>query len=392
MVRQGCAIYPLPRYYSGLSSDGLMIIDVPIGSANVTASREALALTYEQREAIDALLIDKIASLADAVKAEYYAITSPVARARFAIEHQAIIGRSDDFPQSVQTPKPLHKFDGGVLAPYSSFHASSLDRIILLHDDGTPTPRRLMRLRALAKVRSVYVETDRDVIVEVAKFLELSPTQVKPMSSIPDVQRRQGTRSGGGSTGQTKPKAESGLVWAISSYSMIEAGDLEWKRDEPIGKFPSGVSGWIKDRVAERNNGKDLMLVTPSEAKRLLAKGTLDKSLRLDQFVLSLMGTDADKAALEQHLLTSAIRNMSGWRVSRILCDHLNLRQDAEFPLIELYRRLASDLVTSIHTEKVAPLVKSLRAQYPMLWGDDEITIRQYIDFCDAQRGDVADA
>lgn len=387
VVRQGCAVYPAHVGYFALPSHSMMIVDTPIGSANVTASRESLALTSEQREEMARRVEAAITALNGKVQEVYAALPTDVQRAHFAEANKSLLG-SGDFPTSVRVPVALHKWDAGALTPYQSFASSSLHRVLLVHDNGTPIPRRQMRLRAAAKVKAVYVEQSRRVLEDALRFLELDPSQLISIDALPDVKVNR-TKGNGSGAKPEKKVIESDAVWATCNRNACEAGQLRWHRTkQTIGTalgLSSSASEWIGNLV--RSTGKPMLFLTDAETRKALAEGRIDANRRIDRVIIdALKATPNVKQRLDEYTMSRALNGAAGvgYAARRILLESLGLSDHAAFTEFPLIAAMLPEMVKDSET-RVRPVLADLRRRYPLLFaGNDAAKIVEYIAQCDA--------
>lgn len=392
-VRQGCAVYPAPYGYVNVPSTSLLIVDTPIGSANVTASRESLALTADQHRAVMQRIEDAVLSLNGKVQEVYAALPTVVQRAHFAEANKMLLG-SGDFPTSVRVPVALHKWDAGALAPYDSFAASSLHRVLLVHDSGAPIPRRQLRLRAAAKVRSVYIEQSRRVLEEALRFLELDPSQLISIDALPDVKVNR-TKGGGSGAKPEKKVIESDAVWVTCNRNACEAGRLNWHRTkQSIGAtlgLSSSANEWISNLV--RSSGKPMLFLTDAETRKALAEGRIDANRRIDRVIIdALRATPNVKQRLDEYMLSRVLNGAAGvgYAARRILLENLGVSDHVAFTEFPLIAALLPEMVKDSE-DRVRPVLADLRRRYPLLFaGNDAAKIEAYIAQCDALLADPA--
>jgi hypothetical protein len=389
-VRQGCAIYPTNVGGWLVPMNALLIVDTPIGTANVTASRESLALTSAQRDGIDERVRAALEALGKQVETLYHAQPTEIRKAHFAHENRPLLPKDGDFPTTVQSPQSLHKWDAGSLAPYDRWSVQNLTKIVLVHDDGTPVLRRLLRLRALCKTRSVYIETDLNRLKEMHKFLELDRSQLVRLVDIPDVQVRRSPRgTSSTSTPKVKKEVAQDVVWAVCNRNKCEAGPLKWHRtDEHVGQHSgvtSHVARWIGEVVERTSGSKPVLFLTTAEMERALSKGTIDPELRIDRVV----ARELDSPTLHDQLLNWLVH-----RQMNVECAHHARRAMFEvagvsdlgtpFSLGALFAMMKSDVFRRCEQEAIAT-VRALKQRYPLLFNSTaDAVVQQYIAMCDA--------
>lgn len=387
-LRQGCAVYPCSVGAWDIPYECLMMIDTPIGTANVTASRESLALTNDQTRDIETRIKAAMGSLSECVRAEYGAITSPVQRARFAVDNKRLLGQGD-FPTSVHLPWSITKWDAGMLAPYDVFPVNTLNSVVLLHDNGDKVLRRQLRLRALAKRCSVYVSPDLDLLKRTVQFLELDRSQLKPIDAIPDVKVSRVSKGASTST-PTKKIIEDGSVWVYANRGKCRAGALHWNRTDHVAcgnGIHSEAAAWVGEMFAKVSADKPVVYLTDGEAKKALASGRISEDMRLDKVLARTVNTPEIEQKMFDGMLIDALGSSVAYGVQRsILFERATGRSTPE-RLSSNRMNLVSILCPEMRsrvTASVGPIVDNLRKRYPMLFALTPSAITEYIDFCDA--------
>jgi len=392
VVRQGCAVYRTNdwRFRSGLPNGWRLMIDVPIGEANVTASRESLALTADQEDGLRVRIAAAVEALAEQVRAEYHALPTPLERAFFADRNLSLLG-SGDWPVWVDLPTPLMQWDAGALVPRSRFAVRTIRNMTLLYDDGTPMLRRKVRLRALAKSgRYVYVSSSKGEIEQVRRLLDLRPEQVRPMSSIPDVAiQRTAGRSGG--AGRQKKQVDTGTVWAIAMRNDAQAGPFFWNRTRTlIGVHSSNVQ-WVESAIRTASGGKDLVFLTKAEAERALSRGTVQAENRVDEVLRRAVRArlaDFRLHTIRQNL-THALHARASIALS--LMESLGIEwtvSNESLPPVHLFDVLLPEETAKIKGEATIH-IRTLADRYPLLFGTDLDACTNYIALCDRSRLDT---
>lgn len=393
IVRQGCAVYPTNRWRFGasrfsLSSEGTLIVDRPIGTVTVTASRESLAMSHDQTTGLDDAIKAAVEALNERVRERYYALPTPIERARFAHENSVLLGRGD-WPTSVRTPWPLMKFDQGALVAYDLFHIVSMAKLLLIHDDGTPIPRRLLRLRALARSgKSIYVESDWSKIEQTVELLGLETRQVIKMNDIPDVRINRTTRS----AGRQKKEVITGSVWANCNRNKVQAGPLHWSRDRGTlsnclgGQLGTTQTNWIESVIHLESSGKPLLLLTDAEVQRALRTGKIVEENRLDLVLIRhLLDQDVRQRIGGLILYQTMGRAVRSDSVRSVMLERLGLPITApSAPLAPLFRALLPDVESELETE-AAQVTSGLAERYPLLFRFDTQAALDYIHMCETK-------
>jgi hypothetical protein len=385
IVRQGCAVYPTNRYNynTNLPHNYVVVVDAPIGTIGVTASREALALSPEQGDQLRYRVTAAVLELNGQVQEQYRALTTPIAKARFAYANSSLLGRGD-FPTWVKLPFSVNKWDAGALAPYDVFNVSYLDKILVIHDDGTPIKRRTLRLRSLVKQgrKSVYLVTSSAEVQKIRTLLDLSAGQVVKIEAIPDVHVN---RSGGG-TAAPKKVVTNDVVWANSNRQAAWAGEvLTWnRRTEHVGRFYGASLGWTNNVIHEASNGKPILYLTVNEMTAALKAGRITEDMRLDNVIKRALGA----AKMEDTLYSNLVHTMIGNRTyQQFVRDEMvkrsgvSLKQES-LPAAELFGRFFPERSHAIN-KRAEDTVQKLAGQFPLLFGYDRNAAEAYIKMCD---------
>lgn len=393
IVRQGCAVYPTSKWRFGasrfsLSPEGTLIVDRPIGTVTVTASRESLAMSQDQATGLDNAIKAAVEALNEKVRERYHSLETPIQRARFAYENSVLLGRGD-WPTSVRTPWPLMKFDQGALAAYDVFHVVSMPKLLLIHDDGTPILRRLLRLRALARSgKSIYVESDRSKIEQAVELLGLEARQVVKMSDIPDVHINRTTRS----VGRQKKEVLAGSVWVNCNRNKVQAGPLHWSRDRETlsnclrGQLGTIQTDWIESVIRSESSGKPLLYLTDAEVQRALRTGKIVERNRLDLVLMRhLLDKDVRQRMSGLVLYQTMGRAVRSDSVRSIMLERLGLPITApSTPLAPLFRALLPEVETQLEAE-AAEVTSGLAEQFPLLFRFDTQAALDYIRMCETK-------
>lgn len=223
-VRQGCVIYPLPGSANmtfPVDYNTVVVIDVPIGTADVTLSREALSWDDQTRENMETFGLAAWEDASRAHQQAYDALSGLVEKLRYrdaniphhwwkkmAVETSSAVpllpGWGTALDTALQNAKPGHFVR--VAAPLGRYGTTnhtvySLDvaalnavRIVLLDD---VTPRRVTRLRQWGKEEDSYhrrrfylpVEDQEEARKRIQKVWGLKDDQFIPVADLPDVER-----------------------------------------------------------------------------------------------------------------------------------------------------------------------------------------------------------
>lgn len=304
-IRQGCVIYPLHSsyYVSAVSHGYTVIMDVPIGSVDVTASRESLSLTPETREVVSALVQEvdkKVRQFAREIKFEnrldefnkhhhYGFLTVSVGRNRVVL--------TPDKPnrklpgQSFQYYKSARKV--GVL---TSVDTPSQWRF-LVERDGEKVLRKQIRIaayyRTLGQRGRLALINARD-LPRIQRLFGLEAHQIVSVASLPDVAPAPRITTGGGyTTGTAAPKVKTlpaGTYWVpkvgvkavnvnIGSLHVSDAERLKYVMIWPLLGFTADLSEvvYLTDKQAAAMGATNDTLFT-REVERRVAQYAADNN------------------------------------------------------------------------------------------------------------------
>lgn len=200
-VRQGCVIYPVhSRRVDGVAYGYTAIIDVPIGSVDVTASRESLSLTPASETYLNHAVRDtsvKVKDFADVLNASFKNRLDAY-QGRFQNDWLSIkVGRAD---VKLNLDKPNKNVLAQSIEVMHSQRSTSwlsafgdIRKIILVVDDPIAhksVPRKKARIKALYSQyryqRQIAIVT-RAELPRLVRLFGLSATQVISVAALPDV-------------------------------------------------------------------------------------------------------------------------------------------------------------------------------------------------------------
>jgi hypothetical protein len=262
------------------------------------------------------------------------------------------------------------------------FQVQSLDRILIVHDNGTKTPRRILRLRSLARSgKSVYVMADQSQIAQAMSLLELHKNQRILISEMPDVQVTR-TSNGGGTP---KKLIESDVVWAIATRNDASAGVLKWhRRNEYLGGLRYGSLSFATDAVKEAGHAKPVLFLTEREAEMSLKNGKIDEGMRLDKVLDRAISEDNPAKALYAQAVQAGINRCTHQpfvRTEMLKRAGISVTRDVDY--IDLLRKLRPEMMDKIDS-KANETVSRLAAQFPLLFGYDRKAAEDYIAMCES--------
>lgn len=290
-IRQGCVVYPVHNMAARNVNYGYtVIVDVPIGSVDVTASRESLSLTPETTVYVRSVLDQADADIRtygenitfenrlDAWRKHnhYQFLTFPVGKGR--------VNLSPD--------KPNKELPGQFFTYYKSAKKTGVlnqtDKpdswIFLVERDGEKVLRKQLRIGQVVKNnKNVALINARD-LPRIQRLFGLTARQVVSVASLPDVPvaPRVGTGARGGATGTAAPKTlAKGMFWlpktgvkridlTIGEFYCEYADVLAQKLDWTVLGFTADLSevAYLTEAQAKALGASPKRLFTTEVVKR----------------------------------------------------------------------------------------------------------------------------
>lgn len=392
-VRQGCAVYPT-QISSGLPYAYQMIVDMPIGTVSVTASREQLAMTHNERQDLIARGESCLREFQTQIQAEYHKLTTPIAKAKYAYLNRDIIGGTrGQFPTFVKLPfsLPLVQTVRGQAGlhqtEYDMFNVQSLEKLRLLLDDGTKVPRLKKRLNAYVRHHNVYLTDDPVKYKEAAVALDLTPHQKMRVADIPDV----AVTPRGAGTGAPRKVITSTRVWAFAESTLAWTTDRTtgvWNRrtDHPMGWDPHRTEAG--KFITKLIPTPGLLFLTEKEHARAITKGTIDPDNRLDLVVKRALDTPTHHAGARAHEFLRVFNAVPVHSRRQMVKKAGVTDAPMDSGLFQLYSYV---FPSKVHDATLGATQKraALANKYPLLFGYDQDAIDKYIQMCDLAVGPV---
>lgn len=255
-VRQGCVIYPVhSARVPSVSYGYTTIVDVPIGSVEVTASREALSLTPETEATVRAAfdsVEQKVNDLIDEINASFKNRLDAYNKQATYAWLARTIGRSD----ISLTPDKYHRYHGkpqdktlplwnGVMVMRSQRSKGLTNRIrnpeqlaVIVDDPAIKTPRRNARISKFyaqhRHSRTIAIVTRRE-LPRLVRLCGLKPDQVFAVDTLPDNPPAPRTNTKGRyAAPKTLPK---GMMWLPKRGAMtvsLRIGGVYMKTSQDV--------------------------------------------------------------------------------------------------------------------------------------------------------------
>jgi hypothetical protein len=338
-IRQGSAVYPTDQSFPHVGYQWLTIVEIPIGTAEVTTSREALSYDDETSRVIREVRGVAYQELKAQVDAERAKLTTRIEHARFYGQYNNILDNlkgstfvhferddhefvctAQNLPRGTRLPgEELERADhfgkaANARRVYNRFMTSievdNIDRLrVLVLDHEVKTVRRTKRIRnAGGYVLNVHDPIERkEAVAWLKQILELRDDQITLVSDLPDCPPDPRTV-------QRKPSMKRvlnpGQLWMSrwegriqsSIYGISDRGLHEWPRALAQAAKAAGVA-LVWD---------DIFWVTQKQEEAFRKKGQLPDDQRVDTYVKLRLEEAVAKAPLDQAQVLTAVTQMVG--------------------------------------------------------------------------------
>jgi hypothetical protein len=403
-VRQGSVVYPHRHDFREISGHFTAIVDIPIGTAEVTASRESLSMDPETRDAIYLAFKDAETEIVAQTNITMAAEVAAGGGTRKAIalankKYGAILNslkfatkvslQADHDKVTQTTPRVC----GDVLEHASFFgrgqrvrHSSNryitsvevdwLKNFVLIVDDpSTKLVRRYKRIAEHGKSHGVaYVLSEADPaerrkgVAWVTKCLELTPDQIVQSDTLPDcppAPRASAPR---------KPprRLAAGQYWMPRRDGTVRSDIYGWG-DRGTHNWPHQMI-YAAELVKQPLIWDDVFFVNERDETKWSAEGLLPESRRLDKVIeRKVKALLAKQPLAEAQTLLKVIDHVGRYN------EALPVVLEEFFPEITINRTQAEnvlhiakiakvDLQSSPIGAKVSTRVQELSDQYPLLF------------------------
>lgn len=429
-IRQGCVVYPIPASLArriSMPAGWTAYIDVPIGTVDVTASREELEFTPKTEEAVAAIIdqasatfnryvIEQIDGAADdyervllthtyrdwpAVRSlpKTLSVLKPQLPEVFSPNGYPIkFGSLNEHAQRIASDakitidqllaryQPLWKMPtygrNKDLTSVWEVGAQSIAGIEIVHDDGSvKIPRRKLRLLAWSKnrdARFVFSGSSTQLAV-IAAYFHVSPDRITTLDKLPDVAPRTGTR--GPVTAATRASTlidtpwvqREGKVWQFPAFN-------DWQ-EAGTPRSLCDLAKWVGLGTLSHDS-----TLPPSQWEKA------DPAWRWDAMLLKAVQAQLNTDALRSAALCTTL---SGGLFHAPSLNHTaNIRGIRErlvriyYPNFNLVTNRELDVVSILHNRSLIPeavqdLVKTqataLAKKFPLLYDYNEASYEAYI-------------
>lgn len=415
-IRQGSALYPSDYNFPNVGYGWLTITEIPIGTASVTSSRDALSYDGETRRVVQAVHNTAYQDLKSQIDAFVAVAKTRVEKAKVWAEYNGILTnmrgsgmvsilKDEDYGCSGEIPGDVleqaahfgkSQTTRGAYNRYASmFDVQSLNKmVILVNDSEIKLVRRIKRIRnASLKSGPVYVldapvtviTTDtvtkkrttshprKEAIDWLKKCLELADNQFVMVSTLPDDPP---AKSGKAAGPKVRRVLKPGQMWMLRNggrvisehYGESDRGPGEWGRGLREAAKVAGIAlVW-----------EDTFWVTESQQVRLDKKNELPIDRRLDNVIQSTLSKKANAAPLDDAQMMQAIRQHVG-EYNRALpvvmaefFPNLKITPVQAEEALDLAEMAQIDLRNRPIVAKIDSTIKELIGQYPLLFQKSE--------------------
>lgn len=426
-ARMGSVVYPIPQEMNGLGYGFVSIIDIPIGSADVTSSRDALSMTDHTRTVINAIVHNARNEVTDQVNAALAAQTTRIGKAKAFAEFNGIFHtiRGSTIVSLIHDNQHTRVIDPNTgLFPYQpgeklelAEHFGKADssrgqrgrfvqgidytqiaNIILLVDDihDQKFVRKQKRIRTLGLTRPgrVYVlreesKADRwDAVSWIKETLELKPEQITYVSKLPDCPPPKSNRP---KAVRNAPVLKTGQMWMSRHHGFTVSSHFGVSS---TGKyyFPHRMQDAAKAIGFKIPDWDDIYFVPEAREESLLKRGKITEATRLDNVVMAALKAFVKLApvdtAIERQTVLSEISTYN--RARPVIMDRF-FPEAANMPDTEARQILTAagiagvNLQSSPVPDRVKITIMELAEKYPLMFdGADRAHFESYIEAVDA--------
>lgn len=425
-IRQGSAVYPTDQPFPHISSYGwVTIVDIPIGTAEVTTSREALSFDDDTRRIVRQVRENAYLELKGQIDKAVAQAKSRIEIAKVYSEYVGILdnmrgntvvslkrdepGRTADIQlmeKALGTPVPhgfalpgekLERADyfgksanargGGRYV--GSFDYPEIKSVhILVNDPETKVVRRVKRIRtfyATAGHRTYVLDVESKVeraraIRNLKDFLGLDDSRFTVVSTLPDCPPPPSQRKP-----SMKRVLKPGQLWARrfdgrvhSVFGVSERGAGEWGHSLMVAARAAGMTKSLE--------WGDVFFVTEKQEAAFRKKGEIDDSTRLDLVIKrTLDGVIAAAPLDEAQTLSIVTRQVGSYNkaMSVVLEEFfpdVKITQDRANEVLQMAEIAKIDLQNRPIAAKVTAKINALSEQYPLLFQkSDPSHFRHYV-------------
>lgn len=416
-IRMGTALYPSNRSFPYVSGAFTTVVTIPIGTADVTSSRDALSYdgdtTNTLREIYNVAHLELVAQM----EADVAQAVTRVEKAKVWLKYTGIMTnlhgntlvslRNSDFEYDGDEEDGDNGFlngqPGDTIEMATHYGKSSVARqtrgryvqaidvsilprvTLIVNDLFNKTVRRKVRIQTYGKLanRPVYVFTAVDKrhlelgVAWIKECFELTDEQIVNVSETTDCPPEKTVRQGG--TRATGPRRLApGQYWMVRNHGCIQSSvyGCAWYKHQWPGGMPDAM-----DTAGIHPHIDEVFWVTDYQLEKMQAKkgNLLPENRKLDIAVRDAIVKLAKKAPVDAALEYQAVQaHFGSYNTDRleIVLDkffpHIKITQSAANKAIYLARQANLSLQTREISDKVNSTIRELMAQFPLLFGNTE--------------------
>lgn len=335
-IRQGTVLYPTRNQtFPNLGYGWVSVVDIPIGTAEVTASREQLSFDADTVREVKAAYQRGYDELIAQIQTETAAAVTHVAKAKVAAKYRGLLTNSSVGSSHITiADSKIAGFMDGVVQRADKFGLASngyqggryttgfeVDVLgglmFVVNDSETKMVRRFKRIRGTWNGRTWVIDVPAADRAEVIKFiktrLELRDDQFVVASTIPDCPPPKRT----GTTTKKTLALQPGQSWMLRNRTVRSDifGDAS-----RTGEWPFGMAYAARDLKTTLPGWGDVLFVTEKQRDALQAKGQLPDSRRLDVEIKAMVekavsAYDLDEVITMSQLTSSMYHNSVNFQV-----------------------------------------------------------------------------
>jgi hypothetical protein len=431
MIKMGPVAYPLPGELAGPISETLntqrcIMLDVPVGSVDFTANREALQLTPQTRSFLTQIISENMERLKatafndiadpsntylDACRSFYSWNTLIRTLNTFRFQNNSlapIVSNTVEFNSRLSKDLVLKSWGSRTVERVQTrqfgIHVQNLSNMTFVINRDPKMSRRMVRFKAFSESKSNVYWLDHptnDQIMRLMRCFDLKREQFIPIENLPDVEVEANSSSGGGGSsvsadtlrGAFRMSKHAGISQISSTtHEIITNDDYYWiylETTKPNDDFrlpKCGIAADMSDRSYRRDAitalAKFLDIDIDKNPILLLGKQARKKLDVSEDRLLDNVMYDLMTAKLPEYLKMSQAGNGKPAIKSSVL-DILNMDSYVDLPVVihrELINTYGEDKVNEVHPNKSKyPLLFASR--YPDSSDIDDAAITEYIQF-----------
>lgn len=417
-IRMGTALYPSNRSFPNVSGAFTTVVTIPIGTADVTSSRDALSYDGDTQNALRDIYNVAHLELVAQMEADVAQAVTRVEKAKVWLKYTGIMtnlsgntlvslrnndfeydGDEEDGDAGFLTSQPgdtiemaVHYGKSGAARNTRGRYTQAIDvsvlpkMTLLVNDLFNKTVRRKVRIQTYGKFanRPVYVFTAVDErhlklgLAWITECFELTDAQIVNVSDTTDYPPEKTVRQGGTRVPSGPRRLAPGQYWMLRNGSKVQSGiyGSAWNKHEFSHPFEQAMA-----MAGLRPKYDDIFWVTSTEMERLQGKpgNLLPESRKLDVVVQAAIVKLAKKApidaALEYQAVQAHFGSYAADRLAIVLDNffpHIKITQTEANKAIFLAQQAKLSLQTREISDKVNSTIRELTAQFPLLFGNTE--------------------